>query len=64
LTINDRLRAIEQRLGPSYKHRREIEAVSRRLIEAVDRIGVDGNLGDVEAMLEAVREARRRQQGR
>jgi hypothetical protein len=60
--ISDRLRELEQRLGPSSQRVQEIEAVSRRLIEITNRLGVDGSLGDVEAALEQVREARRRQQ--
>jgi hypothetical protein len=60
LTINDRLRDLEKRLAPSDKNRRDLEEIRRRLVEAVDRIGVDGNLDDVEGMLDAVREARRR----
>jgi hypothetical protein len=60
--ISDRLRDLEKRLGPSAQRAKEIEAVSRRVIDAVNRIGLDDSLGDVEAMLEQVREARRRQQ--
>jgi hypothetical protein len=62
LNISDRLRALERSIGPTDKLTREIEAVSRRVIDAVNRIGLDDSLGDVEAMLEQVRAARRRQQ--
>jgi hypothetical protein len=40
-SIPDRLAELERRLGPSDRRAQEIEAVSRRLIAAVDRMGFD-----------------------
>jgi hypothetical protein len=66
MTINKRLRALERLIGggPDPIREREIEEIGRRLIDVVNNIGIDGSLGDIEAMLEALREARRRHQQR
>jgi hypothetical protein len=41
VSISDRLRVLERRIGPTAQREREIEAAGRRLIDLVNRIDPD-----------------------